>query len=229
VAEREQFAILSKILMRFQSAGILEGLILIGSWCLYFYRLQPGPFGDLPAVRTLDVDFLIPRPPRSKNEADVPAILEEFGFTPTYHGTSGLVVYDHPELRLEFLIPELGRGTSGPVNVRNLHVNAQGIRYLNFLADHTLVVDYHGVKVRIPQPAAFALHKLIVSSRRTKKEKKQKDLESAVGLLELLLKDPQGKVQVRSILEKLPTKWRKTILAVSEKYFPLLNEFYFPE
>ncbi|MFH1800754.1 MAG: hypothetical protein ABH891_07945 [Candidatus Omnitrophota bacterium] len=48
MAEREQFAILSKVLKRFQSAGILDGLILIGSWCLYFYRLQPGPFENLP-------------------------------------------------------------------------------------------------------------------------------------------------------------------------------------
>ena len=226
MAEKEQFAILSKILKRFQAAGILDDLILIGSWCLYFYRLQPGSFEDLPAVRTLDVDFLIPRPQRSKKEVNVPAILEEFGFTPTYHGMSGLVVYDHPELRLEFLIPEIGKGTSRPVSVRNLHVNAQAIRYLNFLSDYTMVVDYQGVEVRIPEPAAFALHKLIVSSRRTKKEKKQKDLESAVGLLELLFENPQGKERVLSILEKLPPKWRKTILAVSEEHFSELNDLY---
>jgi hypothetical protein len=181
VAEKEQFAVLWQVLRRFQSAGILDGLILIGSWCLYFYRVQLGPFGDLPAVRTLDVDFLIPRPPRSQKEADVPAILEGFGFTPTHHGMSGLVVYDHPELRLEFLIPELGRGTSGPVKIPNLHVNAQGIRFLNFLSDHTIVVDYQGVKVRIPEPAAFALHKLIVSSRRTKKEKNKRILNLRWG------------------------------------------------
>jgi hypothetical protein len=47
-----------------------------------------------------------------------------------------------------------------------------------------------------------------------------------VGLLELLFKDAIGRERVRSILEKLPPKWRKTIFSVSEEHFPALNEFY---
>jgi hypothetical protein len=223
VSEREQFPLLFQILRRFQQADVLDGLILIGSWCLYFYRIEPWAFENLPAVRTLDVDFLVPRPPRSKKEADVPAILEELGFAPTYHGMSGLVVYDHPELRLEFLIPEIGRGSSEPVDIRNLNVKAQGIRYLNFLSDYTVSVEYQDLKLRLPEPAAFALHKLIVSSRRTKKDKREKDLEAAVGVLKFLFKSPKEKARVRAILAEIPAKWRKVILGVAEKHFPELT------
>jgi hypothetical protein len=44
VSEREQFPLLFQILRRFQQADVLDGIILIGSWCLYFYRIEPWAF-----------------------------------------------------------------------------------------------------------------------------------------------------------------------------------------
>ena len=85
---------------------------------------------------------------------------------------------------------------------------------------------YHNLTVRVPEPAAFALHKLIVSSRRTKREKREKDLAAAVGILEFLFKDSKERERIKAILAKIPSKWRKTILSVSAKHFPVLNEYY---
>ena len=135
-----QFEIVLQVLKRFQAAGILDRLVLIGSWCLYFYRHGLGLLEGLPALRTTDVDFLVPRPFRFEKATDVPAILEGLGFAPTFHGMSGLAVYDHPELRLEFLVPEIGRGSSEPVAIHGLQVKAQGIRYLNFLSSYVITV-----------------------------------------------------------------------------------------
>ena len=222
--ESVQFEIILEILKRFQTAGILDKLVLIGSWCVYFYRHGSVLLKGLPAPRTTDIDFLVPRPFRFEKVTDVPAILEELGFAPTFHGMNGLAVYDHPELRLEFLVPEIGRGSSEPVAIRALHVTAQGIRYLNFLSSYVVTIMHHSLAVRVPEPAAFALHKLIVSSKRTKKEKREKDLAAAVGILEFLFKDPEEKTRVKTILTALPPKWRKTILSVSAKHFPALNE-----
>ena len=56
MAEKEQFEILLKVLKRFQEAGILKDLMLIGSWCLQFYRYHFEDPERLPAFRTLDVD-----------------------------------------------------------------------------------------------------------------------------------------------------------------------------
>ena len=80
--------------------------------------------------------------------------------------------------------------------------------------------------VCVPEPAAFALHKLIISARRTKKEKREKDLETAVGILKFLLKYPKEEARVREVLAKIPAKWRKSILAVSSKHFVAFNAWY---
>jgi hypothetical protein len=224
VTENTQSETVLEVLSRFQKAGVLQRLILIGSWCLHFYRYGVCGLEGLRMSRTTDIDFLVPRPFRSGQKADIPAILQELGFVSTFHGQSGLAVYDHPELRLEFLIPELGKGSSGPVTIRDFHIKAQEIRYLNFLADHPIKIEYQGLIVTVPEPAIFALHKLIVSSRRKKPEKREKDLVAAVGILEFLFKDPKEKARVGEVLSGIPSKWRKTILTVSAKHFPALNE-----
>ena len=222
----DQVDLLLRILRSFSEAGVLDQCMLIGSWCLHFYRFEFGKADLLPAVRTLDVDFLIPNPRQVKRLVDVPLLLKEEGFIPIMNFSSGLVQYQHPELLVEFLTPEMGRGYHKPREIRPWQIQAQEIRYLNFLTGFPKKILYENMAVYVPEPAAFALHKLIVSARRTKKEKREKDLDSAVGVLEFLFKDPGEKAKVRAILGKIPSKWRKTILSVSAKHFPALNEFY---
>ncbi len=60
-----------------QEAGALNELILIGSWCLYFYRIYFENSPEIPVVRTLDIDFLVPNPSRIKKEINIPKILEK--------------------------------------------------------------------------------------------------------------------------------------------------------
>ena len=220
--EEKQFKILLEILRKFQSAGILPDMMLIGSWCLYFYRLE---FENVfPAIRTLDVDFLIPDRHHLQKEADVPSLLKEMGFVPTFNRSSGLVVYDHEELRVEFLIPELGKGHDQPQEVKKLHVKAVALRYLNLLVSYPRIVLYHELRIKVPEPAAFALHKLIISERRLNKVKARKDLEMAIGLLNFLYTKPKEVERIKSILRTIPQKWLETILSVSGKHFPKLNE-----
>lgn len=87
-----------------------------------------------------------------------------------------------------------------------------------------MTISYEGLLIRLPEPGAFALHKLIVSQRRTREEKAKRDLEGAVGLLTLLFSKEQEKKRVLVILKELPPKWREKILSVSKKHFPSLNE-----
>lgn len=222
----DQVDLLVRVLGRFSKTGVLDQCMLIGSWCLHFYRYEFDKANLLPSLRTMDVDFLILNPGKIRKQVDIPGLLKEEGFIPLMNYANRLIRYQHPDLLVEFLVPELGRGFDKPRNIKPWHIQAQGIRFLNFLTAFPKRIHYRNMTICVPEPAAFALHKLIVSSRRTKKEKKQKDLESSVGLLEFLFKDLHSKEQVRSVLEKLPPKWRKTIFSVSEKYFPALNELY---
>ena len=138
--------------------------------------------------------------------------------------SNGLVRYQHPDLLVEFLAPELGRGYHKPRDIRAWQIQAQELRYLNFLTAFPEEIRYQSMTVCVPEPAAFALHKLIISSRRTKKDKQEKDLAAAVGVLEFLFKDPKEKARVKAVLAKVPVNWRKTILSVSAKHFPVLND-----
>ena len=46
----------------------------------------------------------------------------------------------------------------------------------------------------------------------------------AVGLLDFLYSRPKEAARIKSILRMIPKKWLETILLVSEKHFPKLNE-----
>jgi hypothetical protein len=99
----------------------------------------------------------------------------------------GYIRLVHPELIVEFLVPEHGQGTDQPVRLPKLRMNAQALRFLNMLADSTIMATLEGTQVRMPHPAAFALHKLLIAPRRRGRTGKQvKDLDAAIAVLEAL-------------------------------------------
>ena len=55
----EKFKLFFNILRELKKAGVLGDLVLIGSWCQYFYRIYFNGAPEIPAVRTVDLDFLI--------------------------------------------------------------------------------------------------------------------------------------------------------------------------
>lgn len=193
-------------------SGALQNLVLIGSWCHYFYKIYFKNSPEIPVVRTLDIDFLIPNPPRIRREVNIPEVLKSLDFIPEHNYTTGYTKYVHPELELEFLTPELGRGKwSEPYEISKLHINAQGLRYLNLLQAHTIKIKDADIYVCVPEPAAFVLHKFIVFERRTKKEKMIRDLKAAKEIGEFLLKDTKQKNKLNKIFKSLPKAWQRRI------------------
>ena len=210
-------------------ARILNELMLIGSWCLQFYRYHFENPERFPASRTLDVDILVPHANKIRTEADIPEILKREGFTPTFNRANGIVKYNHRELQVEFLVPELGKGNDKPREIKKLHIKAVALRYLNLLLDYQLIVKYEGLEVRVPEPAAFGLHKLIISQRRTNKEKQKADLRMAIGVLDFLGSKPNEVTRMKSILDSLPKKWQRTVRATYEKYYPVFGQRFLPK
>jgi len=210
-------------------SGALQNLILIGSWCHYFYKIYFKNSTEIPAVRTLDIDFLIPNPPMIRREVNIPEVLKSLDFIPEHNYTTGHTKYVHPELELEFLTPELGRGKgSEPYKISKLHINAQGLRYLNILQAHTIKIKYDDIKICIPEPAAFVLHKFIVFERRIKKEKMIRDLKAAKEIGEFLLKYKEQSEKLNKIFISLPKTWQKRIknnlIDNSQALYNLLNK-----
>ena len=195
------------------NAGVLKDIILIGSWCHYFYRVYFSNAPEIPAVRTLDIDFLIPNPLKIHKDVDIPKILSSLDFTPFYNYTTGYTKYVHPELELEFLIPELGRGKgSKPYEIPKLHINAQGLRFLNLLQSHTIKMKYKHMTIILPEPAAYILHKFIIQERRLNKEKQKRDISAAKEIGEFLLQNKIRQKKIFKIFNSLPEKWQVRVL-----------------
>ena len=208
-----QRTLCQSVLERLANAGVLEDLLLIGSWCLEGYKSYFGRKTPLTTLRTRDIDFLVPRPARLRASVDVPALLADLGFVADFH-RGGYIRLIHPELIVEFLVPERGRGTDHPVRLPQLKVNAQALRFLNMLSDSTITATIEGIPVRMPHPAAFALHKLLIAPRRRGPTGKQaKDLAAAVAVLEALR--AHGAIEsVRGHFASMPTRWQARIRQV---------------
>jgi hypothetical protein len=210
--EKKQRELCLEILRRFNKAGILKDMILIGSWCAYFYDeyFKDTPYLDRAALKTRDIDFLIHDPARIKHETNVPELLRDLGFVVIYKGSKGYIKLDHPDLLLEFLVLEKGKGIDGPYPLPKLGLNAVALRFLNFLSENTIKIKIEDFYVTLPHPANFALHKLIIFQRRLKEEKAIKDRNTAIEILKALIN--KGETPgIKRILKALPAKWRKKI------------------
>ena len=119
----------------------------------------------------------------------------------------------HPELIVEFLVPEKGKGSDRPYPLPQLGMNAQPLRFLDYLLQNTIRIEAEGLKINVPHPAAFALHKLIISARRTKEEKLLKDRKEALAILTALVRKGDAG-EIRKMSEKMPAGWRKRVLDV---------------
>ncbi len=201
-----------RVLRMLDETSVLDGVVIVGSWSLYFYRYYFKEGEYFPDIRTRDIDFLVPLPPRFKQKVDVPAILEKLGFIIDFKGEYGYMRLDHPELIVEFLIPEVGRGRDKPYPLPQLGLNAQPLRFLNFLAENTITIQYQSLKLRLPHPAAYALHKLIIFDRRKSRDKAEKDRAQAVALLKFLAADKKRMNKVKAIFDSMHHKWQKTVL-----------------
>lgn len=199
-----------EVLRRLDKAGVLQGMVLVGSWCVHFYKAYFDG-AALSAVRTRDMDFLIPTPPKLKGEVHVAELLEDLGFLTEFHG-DGSVSLIHPQLIIDFLVAERGRGAGKPYLVKSLGVKAQPLRYMSLLSDDSIQVRSHGLVLTLPHPINYAFQKLIVSGRRAYEEKALKDRLQAVEVLrEIAARGDAGKARAK--FEKLPAGWRKEVLA----------------
>ncbi len=112
---------------------------------------------------------------------------------------------------VEFLTPAFGQEGLRPLAA--LNVRAQALHYLNYLiADPIPAAALYrsGVLVQIPRPERFAIHKLIVSTRRVGGDalKAEKDRRQARFLIEILAEDrPDELLEAYEDARARGTRW----------------------
>lgn len=185
---RSQYDLFLDVLKKLNDSDVLPKTILIGSWCLPLYKSLYFGREEISTLRTRDIDFLISRETKFGCNVNLPALLEDLGFILEHSFPEGYIRLVHPELIIEFLVPDVGRGTSKPYILSELGLNAQRLRFLGLLERDTIVVRVSGLEVTIPHPVNFGLTKILVSSKRTNAEKQNKDLEAGLELLRMCIK-----------------------------------------
>ena len=208
--EKNQYDLCINVLKRLEKAGVLKDVILIGSWCIPFYKDYFENVQYPTAIKTRDVDFLVPIPLKTKTKTDIPKLLKDLGFIVDFKGSEGYIQLEHSDLIIEFLVPEKGRGSDKPYQLPQFGLNAQPLRFLDLLMLDTIKVKIEGIEVNIPHPANFALHKLIIFQRRTKEEKIIKDRNAAVEILRALIAKGES-ATIKRVFNSMIPKWRKKV------------------
>ena len=199
-----------RILAVFERHGLWDdGVELIGSWCFYLYQRHLGvkayPF------KTQNIDFLLPYPYRSRSKVDLVAELTQLGFQHDFRPDGSIYLWN-AELRIEFLVPERGRGRDAAVEIKPLAVKAMPLRFVDMLLRHPMSITEGSVTASVPDPASFCLHKLLVANRRKQSASRTKDIEQALHVVPIA-----KKAMLKKIYQELPNTWQKMILRTLER------------
>lgn len=103
------------------------------------------------------------------------------------------------EFSVELLTPETGKPSGSPIPIPAFNTMAEPLRYLDYLLEKVqpAAIPFDiGILVNLPDPARFAIHKLVISERRPAAfiAKSAKDIDQARQLLEILLDIRPGAV-----------------------------------
>ncbi|TDB36932.1 MAG: hypothetical protein D9V44_10525 [Actinobacteria bacterium] len=200
----------ARVLSALADAGVFRlGGVLVGTHAFSVIGNLLGVRWTGTAMRTQDLDVAaaasmsVAVPDLT---ADVPGVLEslDMGFlpVPAFDRASPSTSFKvrGKGLRVDLITPMRDSATV-PVPIPRLRATAQPLEYLDFALEDSVrgaVIDGGGVLVNVPDPARFALHKLIVTGKRpvTAQVKSEKDLRQAVAVLGVLLEDRPGDIAV---------------------------------
>jgi hypothetical protein len=208
-----QYKLFIEVLRRINKAGVLKNIVLIGSWCIPLYKEYFSGTRYITSITTRDVDLLVPLPLNIKFKVDIENLLKDLGFILGFRGPQGYIKLEHPDLSLEFLVPERGAGLNKAFKLPQFGLNAQSLRYLDLLTTKIINVEVDGFRINLPHPALFALHKLVISKERKSKDKREKDQEAAIRIIRALLNKGEAE-KLKLFFLSFNPKLRKRIIVI---------------
>jgi hypothetical protein len=215
----------ARVLTAMAEAGVFHlGGVLVGTHAFMALGNVLGVRWREASLRTLDVDLAagkdidvaLPHLPGTS----IPDALDslEMGFLPVpgLDPTSPSTSYKvrGQALRVDVLTPSVRHGAK-PVHLARFATAAQALPYLDCIMEgpvRAAVIGGAGVMVNVPDPARFALHKLIVAGERpaATHTKREKDLRQASQVIEVLLADRPGDLGIAwEALELRGSGWVK--------------------
>jgi len=209
-----------------QAGTFLTGGVLVGSHAFNTYGNMLGVSWASAAMQTQDMDLASLHQVEiamRRDAPDVKTVLLESGMgffeVPALNPKSPSTSFKlrGQEFKVDLLTPLEGPDTSKPVRLPHFKTFAHPMRFLEYLLDDSqdAVVPFRsGVLVNVPNPARFALHKLVVSQRRpvAQQTKVNKDIQQAEELLAVLLEDRPGDVWIAlEAAQGMPDKFQQQL------------------
>ncbi len=223
-------SVVFKVLQALSDSGLFKrGAVLVGTHAFVALGNLLGVKWVSPASQTQDIDLAQDSTvglalPEASESVDLPAVLDnlQMGFLPVPplnpKDPSTSFKIRGRSLRLDLLTPATGRRTK-PVPLTSLKAAAQPVRFLDYLLElpeRAALLGRSAILVNVPDPARFAIHKLIVSQHRIAAfhTKAAKDRAQAAQLLEVLAEERPSELKAAwKTACKRGARWSQAALA----------------
>lgn len=204
---------LAAILKALDDEGVLKNVVLIGSWCLLFYKEIFESFD--PLVRTFDIDFYVPNAKVVKEKTNLIKSLKAINYDLKSDYLTNKSTFISPDgFELEFLT-KLNRDHFNCVAMGDTGVFMESLSYVEIFSSNYIEVSYQGINLKVASPASYVLQKLIINERR--EEKQEKDIESIKHVLGYICSSKKSLEELQELYCSLPKKWKKKIINVCNK------------
>jgi hypothetical protein len=195
--------VLGRILEVLANAGLFErGVTLVGTAAYQAYSCIVGGYLEAATLMTNDVDLSVAEFVAAKEEEDINLILKraDSTFEPQWGADDILPTRFKAANGFSVdILTAYGRGRTSPIQIKSLGCAAVALSFQEYPAAETMeaIALYGtGIKVRVPTPQRYAIHKLIVAQlRKSNLAKRQKDLLQARELIEILLVTDEAQLQ----------------------------------
>lgn len=185
-----------------------SGFEIIGSWCFLLYQ-RLLPIEKYP-LRTQDLDILIPLPYRGK-PLDLIDFFKKLGFSESFN-PDGSIFFSGHKMKVEFLGPEKGDGLKPPRYIKEIAITPQLLHYIEILFEEPIILKVaKGVRAKVPAPAAFTIHKLIIATLFKRAGKREKDVRQAVYAGKYVLSERAETKKMMRLWDRLPRPWKRKV------------------
>ena len=197
-----------KLLALLERSGVfLAGAVLVGTIAFKAYANMLGvKWASEYATQDIDIaaDSRYPLAlPRTKKAVNLEQIILDSGMgffkVPALNRKQPSTSFKirGREFQVDVLTPMRGRETSRPVRLAEFETFAQPLRHLDYLLEDiqpAVLLHAHGIMINVPAPGRFAIHKCVVSQKRTAAfaAKSRKDLIQAEQVFQVLLENRPG-------------------------------------
>ena len=205
---KEIFEVLNK-------EGFLSNLIIIGSWCLLFYKNIFDNFN--PTIRTTDIDFYVPNTKTIKERYNIIRSLKNINYDHINDILTNKTIFISPDgFELEFLT-KLNRSGLSCVRIGKTSIYAESMPYLDLFNFHYMEIDFFGMNIKVASPTSYVLQKLLVNKSR-KGDKQEKDIESVKWVLVFIKASKKYYEELNTLFKGFPLKWQKQIIKTCNIY-----------